>query len=89
MTAIWADYRGIVDGINIAIMAEWLKGGGLQPVTWATLTSTMAKAGEVALAEKINESLTTATVGDGATGHPSDVIFDSFAEIRSAPPLGQ
>ena len=89
MHGLIAEYHANAERVSLAVLAEWLIGEGLQPATWATLTSAMAKAGEVALAEEINESLTTATVGDGATGHPSDVIFDSFAEIRSAPLLGQ
>ena len=82
VTAIKVVYQGTVNGVCIAIMAEWLKGGGLQPVTWATLTSTMANIGLYGLAEEINETL--------APGHPSDEkVLEKFLEIRSAPPLGQ
>ena len=53
VSAIEAEHRGNADLINLAILREWLEGGGLQPVTWATLTSAMAKVRLMALAEQI------------------------------------
>ena len=57
VSAIESEHRGNTDLINLAILREWLAGGGLQPVTWATLTTAMKKAGQVALAEQIIDIL--------------------------------
>lgn len=57
VAAIEAQYHHDATRINLAILREWLAGGGLAPVTWATLTTAMADAGEVALAEQIKEAL--------------------------------
>ena len=89
MAALNSEYRGDIYKICKAMLTEWLWEKGLKPVTWATLTSAIAEAGQVALAEEINETLATATVVGGAdveapteTRHPSDVI-------RSTPPIGK
>ena len=57
VASLRAQYMLDTDDINIAILREWLKGGGLQPVTWATLTTAMAKAGQMALAKQIFDGL--------------------------------
>ena len=57
VASLRAQYMLDTDDINIAILREWLKGGGLQPVTWTTLTTAMKKAGQVALAERIWDGL--------------------------------
>ena len=57
MAAIKAENQGNADLTNLAIFKEWMEGGGLQPVTWATLSGAMADIGQVALAQKINNRL--------------------------------
>ena len=57
VSAIEAEHRGNADRVNLAILREWLTGGGLQPITWATLTTAMKKAGPVTLAERILDGL--------------------------------
>ena len=55
--ALKAEHQGNADMINIAVLKKWLEGGGLQPVTWATLSRVMADIGQVALAQQINDIL--------------------------------
>ena len=58
VAALREQYMLDADKINIAILREWLKGGGLQPVSWDTLTRAMADVGQVALAEQVRTQLT-------------------------------
>ena len=55
VASLRAQYMLDTDEINLAILREWLEGRGLRPVTWDTLTTAMAEARLVALAEQINE----------------------------------
>ena len=57
VTAIKMQHLGDADLINLAILQKWLAGGGLHPVTWATLTSAIADAGQVAMAEQIKKAV--------------------------------
>ena len=57
MASLRAQYMLDTDEINIAILREWLNGGGLQPVTWATLVRAIAEAGQVALAKRMFDAL--------------------------------
>ena len=57
VAAIAAECHHNSTNINIAILREWLAGGGLQPVSWATLIRAMADAGQVALAKQITAAL--------------------------------
>ena len=57
MASLRAQYMLDTDEINIAILREWLTGGGLQPVTWATLVRAIAEAGQVALAKRMFDAL--------------------------------
>ena len=51
--ALKAEHQGNTSLINLAVLQEWLEGGGLQPVTWATLSRVMASIGQVALAQQV------------------------------------
>ena len=42
--------------INTAILSEWISGGGIQPVTWATLSDVLADAGLSTLSDTIREA---------------------------------
>ena len=42
--------------INTAILSEWISGGGIQPVTWATLSDVLADAGLTTLSDTIREA---------------------------------
>ena len=57
VAALKSENQGNADLINIAIFREWMEGGGLKPVTWATLSGAMADIGQVALAQQINDRL--------------------------------
>ena len=57
IAALEAEHRCNADRINLAVMQEWLEGGGLRPVTWATLTRAMTDVGQTALAQQISETL--------------------------------
>ena len=57
VASLRAQYMLDTDEINIAILREWLTGGGLQPVTWATLVRAIAEAGQVALAKRMFDAL--------------------------------
>ena len=55
MAVLEAEHGGSGVYINQAILQEWLEGGGLRPVTWATLTKVMADIRQGALAKEISE----------------------------------
>ena len=57
VASLRAQYMLDTDEINIAILREWMNGGGLQPVTWATLVRAIAEAGQVALAKRMFDAL--------------------------------
>ena len=61
MASLEAEHRGNTDRINVALLTEWLEGGGLRPVTWATLTRAIDDIGKVALAQQLNDLLTIPT----------------------------
>ena len=61
MASLEAEHRGNTDRINVALLTEWLEGGGLRPVTWATLTRAIDDIGNVALAQRLNDLLTVPT----------------------------
>ena len=42
--------------INTAILSEWISGGGIRPVTWATLSDVLDDAGLTTLSDTIREA---------------------------------
>ena len=51
--AIEKELRGEAKKINVQILREWLKGDGLQPVTWQTLVDVVGDCGLSILAGDI------------------------------------
>ena len=54
MSAIEVEHRYNAYNVSLAILTEWLNGGGALPVTWATLTTAIFNAGQGALARQIS-----------------------------------
>ena len=58
--AIVRECRERSEDINVRIFRLWLKGEGLQPVSWVTLASVLKDIGLNTLARHINEATHTA-----------------------------
>ena len=43
--------------INLKILQKWISGGGIQPVTWSTLTKALRDVGLAELAREIEQNL--------------------------------
>ena len=43
--------------INLKILQKWISGGGIQPVTWSTLTKVLRDVGLAELAREIEQNL--------------------------------
>ena len=43
--------------INLTILQRWINGGGIQPVTWTTLTKVLRDVGLAVLAREIEQNL--------------------------------
>ena len=50
---------GIADDVMLCILQEWLEGKGLKPVSWETLVKTLRDTGLSALADEIQQKLST------------------------------
>ena len=50
---------GIADDVMLCILQEWLEGKGLKPVSWETLVKTLRDTGLSALANEIQQNLST------------------------------
>ena len=55
MDTIIADCRGVSFDINRQILCKWIRGGGKQPVTWATLVTEIDRCGLTELAKTIRK----------------------------------
>ena len=55
MDTIMADCHGVSLNINRQILCKWIRGGGKQPVTWATLATEIDKCGLTELAKTIRK----------------------------------
>ena len=54
--AIERQYNCNADDINLEILRRWINGGGIQPVTWSTLTNVLRRVGLAELARDIEQS---------------------------------
>ena len=70
MAILEAEHGDDAVRINLAILREWLEGGGLRPVTWATFTNVMADIRQGAMAKEISEILKLT-----GTGYASDAYY--------------
>ena len=55
--AIKAQWHHDAADINLAILQRWINGGGVQPVTWTTLTKVLRDVGLAELAREIEQNL--------------------------------
>ena len=62
-------HRGDVEQINTEILQEWVRGRGKQPVSWATLTSTLRDVELSNLANEI-ETVKSQTAKESNAYHP-------------------
>jgi hypothetical protein len=54
--ALEKEHHGNAEHINMAVFRQWVKGNGLNPVTWATLVHVLHEIGQGALAEDVQQA---------------------------------